>query len=100
MMVFFFYISQVGNSIFINVNVPIKGDAKIYLISKNSTITHFATCNGNLKLKILNIPKGDYNLLVCVFSNNNLIAKSLKIPLSFSYFTKIKVQYRKFDYIK
>jgi hypothetical protein len=77
-----------------------EGNAKIYLISKNSTIVHFATCNDNLKLTISNIPKGDYDLLIYIFSNNNLIAKSSKLPLSFSYFTKIKVQYLKFDYIK
>ncbi len=98
--IIFFYAFHAENSLTINVKLKQNCDSKIFLISKSSTITHFVNSSGVLNTSISKIPKGKYDLLVLLYSNNKLVAKSIKIPLEFSYFTKIKVKYLKFDYIK
>ncbi len=99
-MLSFFYFFQFDNSLTIQSSLKADYNVKILLYTKNSTITYFSeTKNKFLDVHIEKIPKGDYNLMVLLYSDDSIVAHTLPIPIKLSYFTRIKVNYLKFDYI-
>ncbi len=99
-LIFFFYLAKEHNSVSAKVTLPEACRSEIFLISNNSTITFFKDSAKVLNFTISNLSSGKYYLKVLLFKNDKVFARSNPVPFNLSYFTKVKVSYLKFDYIK
>jgi hypothetical protein len=99
-LIFFFYLAKEHNSVSANIPLPEVCRSEILLVSDNSTVTLFKDPVKTLNFTISNLSSGKYYLKILLFRDDRIFAESKPVPFTLSYFTKVKVNYLKFDYIK